>query len=197
MTVRRLRTVAGLAAAIVPCAIVVHLVAELAAAGHDAFGLGFVLRHTYFGVLFAGAVAWFSATAGLRAPAAERRRRCAMLRADLAGAGRLSNLAALTGANLFFFAATQAVEGLPVVSGAAVLGLSVALIGSLLSALLVFAFGRSLARAGLAAVIGAVPQRRDIRSIVRRERTIEPPRRPSFSFSLFVPNRPPPFEPSI
>jgi hypothetical protein len=197
MTVRRLRTLAGLAAAIVPCAIVVHLVAELTAAGHDALDVGFALRHAYFAALFAGAAAWFGATAGLRAPAADRRRRCALLRADLAGSGRLPNLVALAGANLAFFAVTQTVEGMPVLSGAALLGLSVALIGSLLSALLVFAFGRSLACAGLAAVIGTVPQRRESRSIVRRGRFIAPPRRPSFSYSLFVPTRPPPFAPSV
>jgi hypothetical protein len=197
MTVRRLRTLAGLAAAIVPCAIVVHLVAELTAAGRDAFGIGFLLRHTYFAMLFAAAATWFGATAGLHESAAERRRRCALLRSDLAGAGRLPNVVALGAANLAFFAVTQLVEGMPVLSGATLLGLSVALIGSLLSALLVFALGPSLACAGLAAVIGRVPQRRASRSIVRRDRFIAAPRRPSFSYSLFVPNRPPPFAPAI
>jgi hypothetical protein len=183
---------AGLAAAIVPCAVVVHLVAEAAALGHEAFGFGFIVRHAYFGGLVLAAAWWFCLTVGLGRPDRERRRRCALVRAELGGARRARNLTGLVVANLGFFALTQGVEGIPIASGAVGLGLGAALAGSLLCALLVVLFGRSIAAAGLAAVIGITPLRRAPAAPARRRRVRAVPRNATAVFSLFVPNRPPP-----
>jgi hypothetical protein len=190
---RRLRDAAGLSAAMIPFAIVVHLAAEAAVVGRDGITLGFFARHAYFGLLIAAAVLWFAQTAGLGRSTGERRRRCALLLSGLSGPGRWPGLGALLGANLAFFALTQAVEGMPVASGSLALGLAVALVGSLLSALLVFGLGRSLAAAGLAAVIARSPFRRaDTSRFARRIHALGAARCPTAVFSLFVPNRPPP-----
>jgi hypothetical protein len=98
----------------------------------------------------------------------------------------------LAAAQLAFFGVTQAAEGVPVASGAVALGLGVALAGSLLSAVLVFFFGRSLIVAGLDAVIGTVPLRCAATVVARRDGRSAIPRRAASAFSLFVPNRPPP-----
>jgi hypothetical protein len=157
--VRRLRAAAGLAAAVVPCAIVVHLVSEAAAIGADGLSGAFVARHAYFAVLLIASAAWFAATVGLGRPAAERRRRCALIRAELNSGHRPYGALLLASANIGFFALTQAVEGIPIASGALALGLCTAVAGSLLSALLVFVFGGSLVIAGLESVISTAPLR--------------------------------------
>jgi hypothetical protein len=192
MTARRLRSFAGLAAAIVPCAIIVHLVAEAAATGRDGLDFAFVVRHGYFGVLFLASAFWFGSTVGLGRPASERRRRCALLRADLGTAPRPQSLTMLVGANLGFFALTQAFEGVPVASGSFALGLGVALCGSMLSALLVFLFGRSIVAAALDSVIGTSPIRCAADRVARRVRVVAAPRDAASAYSLFIPNRPPP-----
>jgi len=193
MNRRRLWNVAGLASAVVPFAVAVHLIAEGAALGGEGFGIGFVVRHAYFGGILAAAAGWFAATVGIGRSAAERRRRCAILRADFAGvSGGARGFLTLAGAQFAFFAATQAVEGVPIAAGAVALGLGAALAGSLLCAALVFAFGRSVIVAGLDAVIGVAPLRPAATALGRRDRTIAPTRRATAAFTLFVPNRPPP-----
>jgi hypothetical protein len=192
MNAHRLRNVAGLASAVVPFAVAVHLIAEGAALGREGFGFGFVVRHAYFAGLLLVAAWWFCATVGIGRPAAERRRRCAMLRADLLDVGGVRGLLTLAGAQIAFFGVTQAVEGVPIASGAVVLALGVALAGSLLCAALVFLFARSIVVAGLDSVIGVAPLRPAARALARRERTIAIPRRATSAFSLFIPNRPPP-----
>ncbi len=193
MNARRLRGLAGLAAAIVPCAMIVHVLAEAAATWHDGLDLNFVVRHSYFGALLALSAWWFGATVGLGRPAAERRRRCALLRSHLAGSRRPQSLLVLAGANLAFFGLTQAAEGAPLADGSVTLGLGVALAGSLLAALLVFFFGRSIAAAGLECAIGQAPQPCPVLPPAgTRPRTFAAPRRATDAFTLFVPNRPPP-----
>jgi hypothetical protein len=192
MTFQRIRNYAGLAAAIVPLAIVVHLAAEAAATGREGITLGFVARHAYFGVFFGAAACWFGATVGLGRSPAERRRRCALLRVELGGARRFPHLAKLVGANLAFFAVTQAVEGAPIASGALAIGLTVALAGSLLAALLAFAFGDSIVAVGLDSVIASAPLRRNVAPCRGPDRAIAIPRHASSDYSLFIPNRPPP-----
>ncbi len=194
MSLRRFRTFGGLAAAIVPFAIVVHLVAEAAARGADAWNVGFVVRHAYFVALFGLAVAWFIVTVGLGRPAAERRRRCALVRADLSGGRRPRRLFGLIGANLGFFLLTQAVEGIPI-SGAVALGLGIGLAGSLLSGFLVFLFGGSLVARVLDVVIATSPLRRTGPAHSPADGTLATPRSATFAYSLFVPNRPPPTRP--
>jgi hypothetical protein len=193
LNVRRWRNVAGLASAAVPCAIVVHLSAEAAAAGREGFGFDFVVRHAYFAVLVVAAAWWFGSTAGIGHAARERRRRCAVLRADFAGVRRPQGFLMLAAAELAFFGLTQAVEGVPIASGAVALGLAVAFAGSLLSAFLVFFFGRSLVVAGLDSVIGTAPLRPAAKPLAHRARVHTAARRAASAFTLFVPNRPPPF----
>lgn len=194
---RRMRNIAGLASVGVPFAIVVHLIAEAAALGHDGLDVDFVARHGYFAALVSAAVWWFAATVGVGKPSAERRRRCAILRADLAALRGSRGLLVLGVAQLAFFGTTQAVEGVPIASGAAALGLGIAFAGSLLSACVVFFFGRSLIVAGLEAAIGCLPSRLAPASIARRKRAVVGPRRAASAFTLFVPNRPPPFASQI
>lgn len=188
---RRLRIVAGLASAVVPFAVAVHLIAEAAAVGPDGLGFDFVARHLYFVALLSAAAWWFGAIVGVGQPAAERRRRNAILRADLSGKHGLGRLAVLTGSQLAFFALTQAVEGVPIVSGAVALGLGVVLAGSLLCAALVFFFGRSIIVAGLDSVIGTAPRPAST-ALACRRRAVPAPRHAASAFTLFVPNRPPP-----
>lgn len=194
MSGARLRTYVGLAAAIVPFAIVVHLVAEAAAVGRDGLGLPFVVRHAYFGILFIAAATWFGATAGIGCGASERRRRASLLSADLRGRYGKYGIATLAGANVGFFALTQAIEGVPVAAGAMGLSLVIALAGSIGAALAVFFFGYALAAATIESVIGCAP-RRTSRIFVRRARTIAAPRHATATYSLLRPNRPPPIRP--
>jgi hypothetical protein len=189
MILRRARSFAGLAAAIVPFAIIVHLVAEAAATERDGISVGFVLRHAYFAALFAAAVTWFAVTVGAGRSAAERRRRCALVRADLSAMRGPRRFLMLVAA---FFSLTQAVEGNPIGSGALMLGLGIALAGSLLSALLVFVLGNSFVTASLESVIGESPFRRVAVAVARRTRRIAAGRHATLAYSLFIPNRPPP-----
>jgi hypothetical protein len=192
MNCRRLRNLAGLASVSVPFAIAVHLIAEVAAVGRGGLGLDFVARHSYFGALVLVAAGWFGATVGIAQGNSERRRRCAILRADLGGVRRPQGFALLAGAQLAFFAATQGLEGVPIAAGAVVLALCVAVAGSLLSAFVVFFFGRSLIVAGLDSVIGTTPLGPAAITFARREPPAAAPRRATSAFSLFIPNRPPP-----
>jgi hypothetical protein len=192
LSCRRFRNVAGLASVVVPFGVAVHLGAEAAAVGHDGLGFGFVVRHGYFVALIIAAAGWFASTVGIGRPESERRRRCAILRSDLSGAHGIRGLLLLAASQLAFFGVTQAAEGVPVASGGVALGLGVALAGSLLSAVLVFFFGRSLIVAGLDAVIGTAPVRLAATAVAHRDSRIATPRRAASAFSLFVPNRPPP-----
>jgi hypothetical protein len=193
MILRRSRSFGGLAAAIVPFGIVVHLIAEAVATERDGIGIGFILRHAYFAGLFALAALCFAGTLGIGCSSAERRRRCALVRADLFAAPGLQRLMFLVVANLGFFALTQAVEGNPIASGAVLLGLAIAAVGSLLSALAVFAFADAVIAGGLDAVIGVAPPRGHSAVTRQRARRAAPTRRATLVYSLFVPNRPPPF----
>ncbi len=190
MTARRLQACSGLAAAVIPFAIVIHLAAEFAALGGDRIDASFILRHGYFGLLFVASVAWFSATVGLGRSPRERRRRCALVEADLRATPPLRRLLMLVGANLIFFASTQLVEGVPIASGAVGLALAVALFGSTLAALAVFSFGRTLLTATLECVLATSPARPA--AACARIAPLVVPRTATSAYSLFVPNRPPP-----
>src|SRR5579875_2917227 len=106
-----LRTLAGATSVVVPFAIAVHLGSEALALGASAFAPAFWLRHIYLLVPLAFALWSFSDTVGLGRTRAEMIRRCALVRARLRVAGGGSTIAAFTVANLAFFAATQALEG--------------------------------------------------------------------------------------
>ena len=192
MNVARLRTCAGLATAVVPCAILVHLIAEAAAVGRDGLDLSFVVRHAYFGLLFVAAALWFCATTGIGRCASERRRRCALARADLRGGQGRFGIATLVGANLAFFALTQTVEGVPIAAGAVALSLAIAFSGSVSAALLVFFFGSAFARAALDSVIGHASRRARCPAAPRRARVLAVARHATTTYSLLRPNRPPP-----
>jgi hypothetical protein len=187
---RRWLTVTGLAAAVVPSATLVHLVAEASALGPGALSLAFVLRHLYLAVLVVISLAVFARTVGLGRPRNESRRRVALLGALLRGRHAPAMLATLLAAHLAFFALTQLGEGIPLLGGDLVLGLALGLLGSLAAALLVSALGRTLARAPARTLAWprppALPAPLPLCSA-------PPPRSAAAVFSLFVPNRPPPF----
>jgi hypothetical protein len=194
VALRRLRTLAGLAAAIIPASILVHLAAESLSLGRAALGFDFVVRHVYLGALLLGGLWAFSRTVGLGRGRTEVRRRTALLRAALSGPRRRLDLAVLALGNLAFFGLTQLGEGLPIVSGTLWLGLAAGILGSLLAAVLVYAFGRSMVVAAIEALAHA--SRRPAPAVQRVRPAFRTPRAAAVAFSLFVPNRPPPAGPS-
>jgi hypothetical protein len=151
--IRRAGPFAGLTAAIVPFAILVHLVAEALALGLTTIDAAFVVRHVYLAVIMLATLAWYARTAGLGAAPAERLRRSALVRACAVRWGP-AGFAALAGANLIVFTLGQAVEGAPIAAGSLALGIAAGLVGSLLSALGILAVGRPVARA-VARAIGS------------------------------------------
>ncbi len=160
--------------------------------GRSGLNSAFLVRHAYFGVLIAASTFLFASTVGIGRGACERRRRCAIVRAEMDAGRRPVGLLLLAATNVGFFGLTQAVEGVPIASGALAVGLAAALAGSLIAALLVFLFGGSLAVAGLDSVIGRTPRIRAPMRFASRLRPIPAPRQANCAFSLFVPNRPPP-----
>ena len=185
-----LRTLAGATSVVVPAGIGVHLVAEALALGSGGASPEFWLRHVYLLVPLALALWSFGATVGIGRAHAEMIRRCALVRARLRVAGGGSTIAAFIVANLAFFAVTQVLEGVPIASGSAVVGLIAALAGSLLAAAVIFFWARSLAAIALGFVCARMRNARAFARPVRRVVAVS--RTASFSFSLFVPNRPPP-----
>lgn len=185
-----LRTLLGLACAVVPFAVAVHIAAEALALGSAAEAPDLILRHLYL-LLPLAAAAWaFKNTLGLGAQRRETIRRCALARARLRSSGTATNAAVFTLANLGFFAVTQLLEGVPIASGSMLVGIACAVLGALLSAFAVFAFGRSLARAALALVerlpLGEAPLAAPRRMRFALARCASEP------FTLLAPNRPPP-----
>ena len=185
-----LRTLAGATSVVVPFAIAVHLVAEALALGAGAIDPDFWLRHAYLVVPLALALWSFSKTVGLGVPRSEMIRRCALVRAQLRHAGGGSTILAFAAANLAFFGLTQLLEGVPIASASIGTGLTAAVIGSLLSALIIYFWGRSLVAIALAAAVAR--PRAPGRLAPARRRLVSIPRAASAAFSLFVPNRPPP-----
>lgn len=185
-----LRTLAGAASAVVPFAIGVHLFAEALALGWSASAPEFWLRHAYLLGPLALALWSFSHTVGLGSPRAEMIRRCALVRAGLRAAGAGSTIAAFAAANVAFFGVTQALEGVPIASASLGTGITAAVLGALLSALVVFCFGRSLVATALAAAVSR--SRQPARVAFARRLLTAVPRAAAAMFSLFVPNRPPP-----
>jgi hypothetical protein len=183
-----LRTPAGAASAIVPAAIAVHLIAEGLALG--AIGPAFWLRHAYLLVPLGLALWSFSSTVGLGRPRREMVRRCALIRAQLHAGGPAPAIVTLAVANLVFFGVTQALEGDPIASGSLVVGLSAAAIGSLAAAIAVFVAGRSLGPTAVAAF--SLQSRHPGSTATPRRPSLDVPRTAASSFSLFIPNRPPP-----
>jgi hypothetical protein len=182
-----LRTLAGVTSAVVPFAIAVHLFAEALALGWPAIAPAFWLRHAYLLAPLALALWSFSQTVGLGTPHAEMIRRCALVRARLRAAGAGSTIAAFTVANLVFFGATQLLEGVPIASASIGTGLTAAVLGALLAALV---RGRSLVATALAAAVNR--PRQPGRLAFARRHVDAVPRAAAATYSLFVPNRPPP-----
>lgn len=191
MTRERLRALSGMAAAVVPGAIVVHLVAEALSIGTASLGVDFVVRHLYLGALLVLSCWAFAALAGIGGPHREMLRRTALLRAEFRAIGRSrSHGALLIAANFAFFALTQIAEGGPMLSGNFGLGVVAAVAGSIVAALFVLRCSRRLTAVVRAIVLSRNPGRRPLRQRVRI--TIRPARHASCLYSLIVPNRPPP-----
>jgi len=178
----------------VPLAAIVHLLAEFAATASGPSD-AFAARHLYLIPLVVAALVAFGATLGLGRGRTAFVRRSALIRATLRRVGLGAGVRDLFIANLAFFAVTQAVEGVPIAAGSVLLGLAVAGAGSLLAAFAVFALGRSLT----VAIGAALDARRrhlaaPVRCAARRSRATRSAGR---SFSLCLPNRPPPVSLSI
>jgi hypothetical protein len=185
-----LRALAGATSVVVPFAIGVHLVAEGLALGAGVLVPEFWLRHAYLLAPLALALWSFSRTVGLGAPRAEMIRRCALVRAGFRAAGPASAISAFTVANLAFFGVTQLLEGVPIASESIGIGLTAAVFGALFSALIIFFWGRSLVSMALAAAVQR--SRNPGRLALARRHIVAVPRAAAATFSLFVPNRPPP-----
>ena len=179
------------ASLVVPSAILVHLSADAAALGRGALTIHFLVRHIYLGVLLLATIGTFAAQTGFGHSPRERRRRCALLNAEIHSVLGQSGILVLLATNVGFFALTQAVEGVPIALGSFALGALVGAIGSIAAALLVFFFGRSLIGAALEAIVGDVLH---VAVVVRSSRSalVAIPRAAAVAYSLFVPNRPPP-----
>jgi hypothetical protein len=189
--VRRLGSLAGLAAAVVPSAILVHVVAESLSLDRSPLSRGFVLRHVYLGVLFALSTWVFARTVGLGYSFGERRRRSAFVRAAIAQRRAGLSFMTLVLSQLAFFALTQLGEGIPILAGDLRLGLCAGVVGSLLSALLVCAFGRTVIVTAIETLSWSV--RSLAAPLAQRLAEDAVPRHAARIFSLFVPNRPPPY----
>jgi hypothetical protein len=185
-----LRTLAGATSVVVPFAILVHLVSEALAVGTNAIGADFWLRHAYLPAPLVLALWWFSRTVGLGAPRAEMIRRCALVRAQMRRAGGGSAVVAFSAANLVFFVVTQLLEGVPIATASIGTGITAAVIGSLLSALVIYFWGRSIVAIALAVAVAR--SRNPGRPAFARRRVVAIARTAAAAFSLFVPNRPPP-----
>ncbi len=190
----RVRSLAGLAAAVIPASILVHLVAESLSLGRAALGFDFVLRHVYLSTLLVGGLWAFSRTVGLGLGRTEVRRRTALLRAAVTRPRHGLGLPVLALANVAFFGLTQLGEGFPILSGTLWLGLGAGILGSLLAAVLVYAFGRSMVVAAIEALVHA--PRRPLAAVRRLLPALPAARAAAVAFSLFVPSRPPPAGPS-
>jgi hypothetical protein len=191
-SLRRASSLVGFAAAVVPSAILVHLVAEAMSLGFARIDGAFVLRHVYLGLLLAASLVAFGRTVGLGRGAAEMRRRGALVRAEVLDPRRARSWATVLAAYLAFFALTQVGEGLPILSGNLCLGLAAGFAGSLVAALLVFAFGGAFVATAIEALCWSVaPAARVLApcASLAHERVA---RSAASIFSLFVPNRPPP-----
>lgn len=185
---------AGLASAVVPFAIAVHLVAEGIAIGAIAALPPFLLRHLYLVIPLAGSLWVFGATVGLGSTRTEVVRRCALLRHRLRSSCSIANVGFFVATNLAFFALTQALEGDPIVAGSLPLAVIAAVCGAIFSAIIFFIWGTALGHAVLTAVLWAMrPQNRPLQ---KAHTLAGATRRASVVFSLFMPNRPPP-EPSF
>jgi hypothetical protein len=191
MRIPALSTLAGLACAVVPFAIIIHLVSEALALGSASETPNFFLRHAYLLVplLF---TAWsFSKTVGLGCARREVIRRCAIARSQLRTFGAWQNAVTFAAANLGFFCLTQLVEGVPIAAGSLFVGLAAAVVGSIVSAAVLFVFGRAIVGAALALVTRSRLPRRGMRA--RRIAFVVTTRCASNLFTLLAPNRPPPF----
>lgn len=191
MTRERMRALSGMAAAVVPGAIVVHLVAEALSIGSASLGADFVMRHLYLGGLLVLSSWAFAELAGIGGPHREMLRRTALLRAEFRAIGRTrAHCALLAVANLAFFGLTQVAEGGPILSGNLGVGIVAAIAGSIVAALFVLRFTRRITAAVRAVAIRRNAGRRPLR---RRARIIILPARHAGSvYTLIIPNRPPP-----
>lgn len=180
----------GLASAVVPVGIIVHLIAEALALGNAAATSLFALRHIYLMVPLLLAAWAFSTTIGLGGSHREMVRRCGLARAELRSAGSGRGIGAFIGANVGFFFLTQLIEGAPMASGDVGLGLVAALLGVIVATAMVFVWGRRIARAALLFVTNAPPRPAGARP--QRRTVVVPARCASDAFTLFAPNRPPP-----
>ncbi len=185
-----LRMLAVATSVVVPSAIAVHLGAEAFALGAGAVDPRFWLRHAYLLVPLALALWSFCHAAGIGAARSEMIRRCALVRAQLHHTGAGAAIFAFTAANLVFFGVTQLLEGLPIAAASIGAGLIAAVTGSLLAALVVYFWGRSIVATALAVVV-LRPRNRRCNAFVQRL-AVDVPRAAASTFSLFVPNRPPP-----
>jgi hypothetical protein len=185
-----LRTLAGATSIVVPSAIAVHLGAEALALGAGSVTPSFWLRHAYLLVPLVLALWSFTRTVGIGTARSEMIRRCALVRAQLRRAGGGSTILAFTVANLAFFGVTQLLEGIPIATESIGVGLAAAAVGSLLAALVVYFWGRSVVATALAAVIRRPRDPR--RFAFARRLVVDAPRAAASPFSLFVPTRPPP-----
>ena len=171
----------------------VHLVAEASALGNGALTSAFVLRHLYLGVLVLVSLAVFARTAGFGRPRAELRRRVALIGSLLRGRRAPGTIVALVTAELSFFVLTQLGEGIPVLSGDLALGFALGVLGSLLAGLVLATVGRGVAAAAACGLVRRIAPPAPAPTFTLAPAA--PPRSAAAAFSLFVPNRPPPFPP--
>ena len=190
---RRSAAFGVLVALAVPFGIAVHLFAELVGLGDADGALVFSPRHGYLALLAVAALAVFPIATRCWAPAAERRRRAAMLLAALPTRGRgWRFFAAMFAAQIVFFYATQFGEGCPLCTGDFAIGIAGAFLGSLVCAAALALFRRPLV-AFIATIIAASATARGAKRIACAICYAPRPRNLATGLAApFPPNRPPP-----
>jgi hypothetical protein len=179
-----------MACAVVPFGIIVHLIAEALALGNAAATWFFVLRHIYLIVPLLLATWVFIATLGLNGSHREMVRRCALARAALGTTGDGCGIGAFVAGSVAFFCVTQLIEGAPIASGDFALGLVAAMLGVIVATVMVFAWGRRIARAALRFITNSPERRTD--ALPQGRAVFVAARCACNAFTLFAPNRPPP-----
>ncbi len=183
----------GLASAIVPVAVLIHLIAEISAISVQPNLAGFFGRHVYLLLPLLLGAWFFCSTIGVGRSSAERIRRCAIARAHIVRADRVRGFGHVFAANMLFFGLTQALEGVPIVAGSVSLGILVAALSSLLAAFALSACRRRFADTLRALVAGS---RNRLALVACAKIAVSlATRTAAASFSLFIPNRPPPQSP--
>ncbi len=177
----------------VPFGIAIHLGSEFASLGRDADDLAFSPLHAYLALIGFAALGAFLVAGGFFASAPERRRRIGLMAGALPFGGRGPRFFAFSAALQFaFFVITQLGEGCPMCKGDAIVGVTAALVASLVGSFALIALRKQIVRA-IASLETAVDRVPRALAVGRMPRYAAHPVASIYStFAATLGNRPPP-----